>query len=47
MEFNRKDLKVVVAAQKNVWCLHEGKTSVMDWESYFNERKKFIQEYME
>lgn len=47
MEFNRKNLKVVVAAQQNMWCLHEGKTRIMDWESYQNERKKCIQEYIE
>ena len=45
MEFHKINLEVVVAAQKQVWCLHEQKCNKEYWEDYDKERNKFFKEY--
>lgn len=45
MEFNRKNLKVVIAAQKEIWCLHEQKANKAYLKDYVIEREKYFREY--
>ena len=45
MEFNKKNFKVVVAAQKEIWCLHEQKANKEYMDDYMIERQKYFNEY--
>lgn len=45
MEFHKINLEVVVAAQKQVWCIHEQKCNKEFWEDYDREKEKFLCEY--
>lgn len=45
MEFHKINLEVVVAAQKQVWCLHEQKCNKEYWEDYDRDKEKFFMEY--
>lgn len=45
MEFHKINLEVVVAAQKQVWCLHEQKCNKEYWEDYDRDKEKFLCEY--
>ena len=47
MEFKKKNYKVVVAKQENVWCLHEQKWNKRFEKDYLSLRAVFLEEYWE
>lgn len=45
-EFQKRNYKVVVAAQKQTWCLHEQKCNKDFKNDYIREKEKFLREYI-
>lgn len=45
MEFNKRNYKIVIPRQDNIWCLHEQKWNKEFKKDYLMEREIFLEEY--